>query len=193
MPDATPGDDEGTRHRVLAVMARGRSRQVDGQSIPSSWTIVLGDWARSFPRSFAPIFRSLVELPANSATNLWTKQIGTEVSSWLRETADDPATTRLLPVRSLLLRASLMRDVFELREHKNQNRAVERFEMSLDLLGTLGLHEHWSYEARSAAALDQAHGRPEFFETWLGSLVELQIPEPFLRSIAELARSGKTP
>ena len=193
LPDAGPDDDEGTRQRVLAVMARGRSRKIDGQSVPSSWTIVLGDWAKYFPRSFAPIFRGLVELPANSATNLWAKQIGTELSYWLRETADDTTTARFIPVQTLLLRASLMQDVLDLREHRNQNRAVERFEATLDLLGTLGLHEHWSYETRSSAALDAAMGKPEFFEIWLGSLVELQVPEPFLRSIAELARAERTP
>ncbi|WP_295815550.1 hypothetical protein [uncultured Deinococcus sp.] len=193
LPDAGPDDDEGTRQRVLAVMARGRSRKIDGQSVPSSWTIVLGDWAKYFPRSFAPIFRGLVELPANSATNLWAKQIGTELSYWLRETANDATTIRFIPVKTLLLRASLMQDVLDLREHKNQNRAIERFEATLELLGTLGLHERWSYEARSSAAMDAVVGKPEFFETWLASLVELQVPEPFLRSIAELAKAEQEP
>lgn len=193
LPDAGPDDDEGTRQRVLAVMARGRSRKVEGQSIPSSWTIVLGDWAKYFPRSFAPIFRGLVELPANSATNLWAKQIGTELSYWLRETAGDSAAVRYIPVQTLLQRASLMQEVLDLREHKNQNRAVERFEATLELLGTLGLHERWSYEVRSAAAMDQAQGKPEFFETWLASFVELQVPENFLRSIEELAQREGTP
>lgn len=150
-------------------MARGRSRRVEGQSIPSSWTIVLGNWAKYFPRSFAPIFRGLVELPANSATNIWAKQIGTELSYWLRETAGDGAAVRYIPVQTLLQRASLMQEVLILREHRNQHRAVERFEATLELLGTLGLHERWSYEARGAAAMDQAQGRPEFLETWLAS------------------------
>lgn len=141
--------------------------------MPSSWTIVLGDWAKYFPRSFAPIFRGLVELLANSATNLWAKQIGTELSYWLRETANDTTTTRFIPVQTLLLRASLMQDVLDLRDHRNQNRAIERFEATLELLGTLGLHERWSYEARSSAVMDAVVGKPEFFETWLGSLVEL--------------------
>jgi len=44
---------------------------------------------------------------------------------------------------------------------------------------------------RSAAAMDLTQGKPEFFETWLTSLVELQVPEPFLRSIAELASEEK--
>jgi hypothetical protein len=43
LPDAAPGDDEGSRQRVLAVMARGRSRKVEGQSVPNSWTLVLGN------------------------------------------------------------------------------------------------------------------------------------------------------
>jgi len=192
LPDAGPGDDEGTRQRVLAVMARGRSRKVEGQSIPGSWTLVLGDWAKYFPRSFAPIFRSLVELPANSATNLWAKQIGTELSYWLRETADNQTTVRFIAVGTLLSRASVMQEVLDLREHKNQNRAVERFEATLELLGTLGLHEQWAYEARSAAAMDLAQGKPEFFEAWLTSLVELHVPAPFLQSIAELAQTEKT-
>ncbi len=192
LPDAAPGDDEGSRQRVLAVMARGRSRKVEGHSVPSSWTLVLGNWAHYFPRSFASIFRGLVELPANSATNLWAKQIGTELSYWLRETAGDLSTTRFIPVQTLLLRASLMQDVLDLREHKNQNRAVERFEAALELLGQLGLFNRWSYAARSAAALDLMQGKPEFFETWLTSQVELQVPEPFLRSIAELA-ADETP
>lgn len=191
LPDAAPGDDEGSRQRVLAVMARGRSRKIDGQSVPSSWTLVLGNWANYFPRSFAPIFRGLVELPANSATNLWAKQIGTELSYWLRETAGDLSTTRFIPVRTLLQRASLMQDVLDLKEHRNQNRAVERFEAALELLGQLGLFDLWSYEGRSAAAMDLVQGKPEFFEAWMASQVELQVPEPFLRSIAELAADEK--
>lgn len=189
LPDAGPEDDEGTRQRVLAVMSRGRSRKIDGQAVPSSWTLVLGDWAKYFPRSFAPIFRGLVELSANSATNLWAKQIGTELSYWLRETAGDQTTVRYIAVGTLLLRASLMQEVLDLREHKNQNRAIERFEATLEMLGTLGLHENWAYETRSAAAMDFAQGKPEFFETWLASLVELHVPAAFLQSIAELAQS----
>jgi hypothetical protein len=192
LPDAGPDDDEGSRKRVLAVMARGRSRKIDGQAVPSSWTLVLGEWANYFPRSFAPIFRGLVELPANSATNLWAKQIGTELSYWLRETAGDLTTVRYIPVGTLLTRASLMHEVLELREHKNQNRAIERFEATLEMLGTLGLHENWAYEARSAAAMDFTQGKPDFFETWLSSLVELHVPEPFLQSIAELAHAEQS-
>lgn len=191
MPDAGPGDDEGTRQRVLAVMTRGRSKMVDGQSIPSSWTLVLGDWAKYFPRSFAPIFRGLVELPANSAINRWAKQIGTELSYWLRETVDDQATVRYISVGMLLTRASVMHEVLDLREHRNQNRAVERFEATLELLGTLGLHEQWAYEQRSAAAMDLVQGKAEFFDTWLASLVELHVPAPFLKSIAELANAER--
>ncbi|MGM9319683.1 hypothetical protein [Deinococcus aquaticus] len=191
LPDAAPGDDEGSRQRVLAVMARGRSRKIEGQSVPSFWTLVLGNWAQYFPRSFAPIFRGLVELPANSATNLWTKQIGTELSYWLRETAGDLSTTRSISVQTLLQRASVMQDVLGLRENKNQNRAIERFEAALEQLKHLGLFDHWSYEMRSAAAMDLRQGKPEFFETWLVSQVELRVPEPFLRSIAELAREEK--
>ena len=187
MPDGE-GAQGAPKKRVLAVMERGRTRRIDGQDVPSSWTLVLGDWARYFPRSFAPIFRNLVELPANSATNLWAKQMGTELSYWLRETAGETAATRFINVRTLLTRASVMQEVLELRQHKNQNRAVERFEATLELLGTLGLHQSWCYEARSAAAMDQVQGRPEFFETWLSSLVQLSVPAPFLQSIAELSR-----
>lgn len=191
LPDAAVGDDEGSRQRVLAVMARGRSRKIEGQSVPSSWTLVLGNWAHYFPRIFAPIFRGLVELPANSATNLWAKQMGTELSYWIRETAADLTTTRFISVQTLLLRASLMPDVLDLKAHKNQNRAVERFEEALELLGQLGLFDCWSYEDGSAAALDLLQGKPEFFDTWLASEIELQVPEPFLRSIAELAADEK--
>ncbi|CAM3460710.1 Type I-U CRISPR-associated protein Csx17 [Deinococcus saxicola] len=183
-----PGEGEGgPRKRVLAVMERGRARKIDGEDVPSSWTIVLGDWARYFPRSYAPIFRGLVELSANSATHLWAKQIGTELSYWIRETAGNPEPLRRITVQTLLTRASLLPDVLEMRVQRNQMRAVERFEATLELLGGLGLHEQWGYEAASAAALDRTQGSPAFFETWLSSLVELRVPEAFLASIAELA------
>lgn len=188
LPDAGPQDHEGSRKRVLAVMARGRTRIIDGQVVPNSWTIVLGEWAKYFPRSFAPIFRGLVELPANAATNLWAKQLGTELSYWLCETAGNLVTVRGLPVRTLLTRASLMQDVLDLRDHKNQNRALERFEAALELLGELGLHERWSYETQSATAMDLAAGTDTFFDTWLESVVEFQVAEPFLQSISEAAR-----
>lgn len=182
-----PGEKNGRQKRVLAVMERGELRRVDGQDIPSSWTLALGEWAKFFPRSFAPIFRGLVELPANSATNVWTKQLGTELTYWFRETAGDPSLTRLIEVRLLLQRASLEQEVQELREQKNLNRAIERFESALNLLKQIGLHDQWEYEAHSSALMDDMQGRPGFAEVWLGAVVQLTIPPHFLRSIAELS------
>lgn len=186
-----PNDPDGPQKRVLSVMEIGRARKIDGVSIPSSWTLVLGDWAKYFPRSYAPIFRSLVELPANSATNVWAKQIGTELTYWLRESGSDLNPVRYIEVRALLSRASIMQDVLDLREQRNLNRAIERFESTLELLGNLGLHERWGYESKSAAKLDLTQGKPEFFDVWLSSLVELQVPETFLRSIAELVETNR--
>lgn len=182
-----PGEQKGRQRRVLAVMERGELRRVDGKDIPSSWTLVLGEWAKFFPRSFAPIFRGLVELPANSATNVWTKQIGTELTYWFRETASDPSLIRLIEVQVLLQRASLEQEVRELREQKNLNRAIERFESALNLLKQIGLHDQWEYEPRSSALMDQMQGRPGFAEVWLGAVVQLTIPAHFLQSIAELS------
>lgn len=192
MPDAK-FPDRLTRKRVLAVMERGYTRQVDGQIIPNSWTVVLGEWAKYFPKSYAPIFRSLVELPANSATNLWAKQIGTELTYLVRETADDPRSVRRVAVEALLVRAGLLRDVQDLRANKNFNRALERFEATLDLLRDLGVHEGWTYAPESAALLDRAQGKPEFFELWIGSVVEIVVPPPLLQATQELVeRAGKT-
>lgn len=182
-----PGEQKGRQKRVLAVMERGELRQVEGKEIPSSWTLVLGEWVKFFPRSFAPIFRGLVELPANSATNVWTKQIGTELTYWFRETAGDPTLTRLIEVRMLLQRASLEQEVNELREQKNLNRAIERFENALNLLKQIGLHDQWEYEPGSSALMDDMHGRPGFAEIWLGAVVQLTVPAHFLESIAELS------
>lgn len=184
-----PGEKSGPQKRVLAVMERGSTRRIDGQDIPSSWTLVLGEWASYFPRSYAPIFRGLVELPANSATNIWTKQLGTELTYWYRETARESSRTRYIQVKALLQRASLEREVMELHEQKNLNRAIERFEAALDQLGAIGLHERWAYEGHSAAHLDQMQGRPGFSEVWLQSYIELVIPEEFQRSIAALDKS----
>ena len=64
-----------------------------------------------------------------------------------------------------MTRASLLPDVLDMRVQRNQMRAVERFEATLELLGGLGLHEHWNSEAASAAVLDRTQGSPAFFET----------------------------
>lgn len=191
LPDAGPHED-GTRKRVLAVMERGKARKIEGQAVPSSWTIVLGDWARYFPRSYAPLFRGLVELPANSATNLWAKQIGTELTYLIRETAEISGLARQIHVQTLLIRASLMQDTLDLREHRNQNRAIERFETALDLLIRLGIYESWAYEGDGAANLDRVQGRPEFFETWLTTRIEFRVPERFLRDVAKLLEKTDT-
>lgn len=185
MPDAKD-PEEATRERVLAVMKRGRGRRVEGQVIPSSWTVVLGEWARYFPKRYAPIFRSLVELPANSATNLWAKQVGTEVTYWLRETAEDTSAVRSITVQTLLARASLLPDVLDMRQNKNLNRAIERFEATLDLLRSLGVHDGWTYDPLSTQALDRQQGRPAFFETWLASQVILQVPDVLLSALGEM-------
>ncbi|WP_139806317.1 hypothetical protein [Deinococcus hopiensis] len=185
MPDARGKDEKGTRKRVLAVMERGRSKIIDGQEVPSSWTIVLGDWARYFPRTYAPIFRGLVELPANSSTNVWTKQIGTELTYLIRETSDAPGNVRLVHVATLLTRASVMPEVLEMREHRNHHRAIERLEAALDLLTTLGVHAGWRYEPGSAAALDAASTH-KFFGVWLECFVEITVAEELLRSVAAL-------
>ncbi|GGR71379.1 hypothetical protein GCM10008959_36270 [Deinococcus seoulensis] len=185
MPDAKD-PEEATRERVLAVMKRGRGRRVDGQVIPSSWTVVLGEWARYFPKRYAPIFRSLVELPANSATNLWAKQVGTEVTYWLRETAEDTSAVRSITVQTLLTRASLLPDVMDMRQNKNLNRAIERFEATLDLLRSLGVHDGWTYDPVSTQALDRQQGRPAFFETWLASQVVLKVPDVLLSALVEM-------
>lgn len=187
LPDATPEYEEGSRVRVLAVMARGRARMIDGVSVPDSWTIALGRWAAYFPRTFAPIFRSLVELPANTRTNVWAKQIGTELSYWFREMSDNESSMRWISVGVLLRRSSVVDVVEDFRERGNLDRVVERFESSMDLLTKLGLLERWNYEAQSASKLDFARNKAEFYETWLASVVELQVPEQVLASIAALA------
>ncbi|PYE49466.1 hypothetical protein DES52_12212 [Deinococcus yavapaiensis KR-236] len=192
MPD-TRFPDRVTRKRVLAVMERGYTRQIDGQFIPNSWTVVLGEWAKYFPKSYAPIFRSLVELPANSATNLWAKQVGTELTYLVRETADLEGDVRFVSVHALLERASLLNDVNDMRANKNFNRALERLEGTLDLLHDLGVHDGWRYVPDSAALLDRLQGKPEFYDAWLQSVIEIRVPAPLLAATQALVeRTSRT-
>lgn len=140
-----------------------------------------------FTREFAPIFRSLVELPANVATNVYAKQLGTELAYLYREQAlDEPA--RVISVAELLGRASLTREALAMRKRRRVSEFVARFEETMDALKSYGVHEGWCYAPDSEAELRAAEGQRTYFDTWLAATLLVTPPREVLASFGALAR-----
>ncbi|WP_027483480.1 hypothetical protein [Deinococcus pimensis] len=175
--------------RVVAVMEKGEDRIAEGQAIPSYWRVALGEWAQVFTREFAPIFRSLVELPANVAANVYAKQLGTELAYLYRESAGEGAERRL-SMGELLGRAGLLREAAAWRKRRRVTEFVARVEETLDALREHGVHAGWSYDAASEVELRAAGGKRTYFDTFLASVVVVVVPENVLASFRSLASSA---
>lgn len=178
------------QERVLAIMGKDLERTLFGQQYPMRWRIALGEWVRYFPKSYAHIFRSLVELPAKDGVNCWAKQIGTELAYLYRQdrtflTESNPQRRNLKPIRisTLLERACLLEEVQKMRLRNHHKRAIERFEQVMDLLQEHGVHHGWECDPHQVPNLEQAAGKPGYFEIWLNTIIFIHAPLELLEHL----------
>ena len=166
--------------RVIAVMAREVERDLYGQTYHMVWEIALGDWARLFPRSYAPMVRALVELPAKGAKAKWAKRIGTELMLHYREDAKNGRGMKRMKWSTLLDRAQLTKEVEELRASRNTARVKTYAVAALDLLQEIGVLERWQEAESHLARTNDGNGKPGNFDRWLESVVEIHAPADVL-------------
>ncbi|WP_027483668.1 hypothetical protein [Deinococcus pimensis] len=164
-------------------------RVVGGRRLTNVFTFVLGDWAREYQRNYAPIFRSIIELPANTVVNVWVKQFAMELAFLF---VGGRQTQRLtLRVEDLLRRASVLDEVEKLRERRRPQEAVRRFEEVLDTLGKLGVHDGWAYTPESESAIGQADGKRWLLDVWLAADVTIKPPVALLSTFSRMLESGQ--
>lgn len=181
------------RDRVLAIMSKDLERPLLGVPVPLRWRIALGPWVHAFPRSYAHIFRSLVELPARDGVATWCKQIGTELAYLYRQdrAPDDHDAARRrqvkpIRVRTLLERASLLDEVARMRARNHHKRAMDRFEEVLDKLQGFGVLEAWGYAPASEAHLAKVERRPGSFDAWLDATLHVRAPIHLIDTLPRL-------
>lgn len=175
-----------TETKVIHVIRRGAARTVDGRRIPRYWQVALGSWAKVWPRSFAPLFRSLVELPANNATAVWAKQVGAELAFLWGLRARDASAQRVT-VRELLGNAMLLVEVDKLRARGELGVAVERFARTLDQLFEKGVHAGWAYDHADFERMTAAERTRRFFEVWMNAAVLVTPPEAVVQALTQRA------
>lgn len=174
--------------RVIAVMKKDGPRVVGGQQVHDTWEVVLGGWSKAFGRSYAPIFRSLVELPISSATHKWAKQIGTELAYMYRAAKGRNAKGIRVPVEDLLRNATILDEVVAFQHRRRLSEALERFEATLDLLGSLGVHGGWAYTVDSAEAMESAP-KATRVDTWMTARVVITPPAQLLHDFDRLLQT----
>lgn len=188
---------ETTEQRLLAIMERREQRDLFGQSRHLVWEVALGKWAHLFPSSYAPVFKSLVDLPARGR-DLWAKQLGKELSFWYREDrmADegDPNRRRQVKrirVQSLLERACLLHEVQQMRDQGNRKRPREYFEAAMDKLHELHVVEGWEYDAEQITALEKMANKPGAIDAWLQVNVAVTAPLQLIEALPPLPQKSK--
>ena len=162
-------------------------RVVGGRRLTNVFTFVLGDWAREYQRNYAPIFRNIIELPANTAVNVWVKQFTMELAFMFVGGRELGALR--LRVEDLLRRASVLDEVEKLRSRRRVSEALRRFEEVLDAMRALGVHDGWAYTPESAGRLAQAEGRKWLFDVWLAAEVDIQPPAQLLGTFGRMLQS----
>lgn len=165
--------------KVISVMAREGERNLFGQDCHMVWELALGDWARFFDRSYAPMFKALVELPSRSGVHKWAKRIGTELVVAYRQDVRGEKVKRL-KWSTLLDRAGLMKDVEELRAARHYPRITKYAEGALDALREVGVLKQWNMAAQHEERLNEGLGKPGNFSAWLESIVEIHAPDEVL-------------
>ena len=167
------------RYKVLEVPVVDEVRDMFGNSYPMRWKIRAGEWIRGMPREFAPLHRSLVELPTQRAVDRWAKAIGIELTWQYRQDGRD---TKTLKVRTLLEQSSFLADA--LTETRNRGRHRDNLEGALDVLQREGVCKAWQYhEDDETKAAGMGRG---WFDDWLEARVIVTPPDEIRDSIKRI-------
>lgn len=164
-------------HKVINVLAHGEIRDMFGNSYPMRWKILPGEWIKDYSRQFAPLYRSIIQLPAKAGTPSWAKAIGTELSYQYRQDRNKKPTKTLI-VKTLLERAVLLE---EAKDMQNKMRVREYFEKALDLLKEISVCGNWEYVSADINAVDSDNRL--WFSKWLECRVNITAPEAILAAL----------
>lgn len=175
-------------HKVLHISARDELRNLFGQRYELRYELKPGDWIKHFPRTYAPLFRALVELPAKAGANTWAKAIGTELAYQYRQNARNSVRVEKLKVRTLLERAVLLE---EATANRNKSRMRANFEEALDILKAEEICANWEYEPGDADALEARAGVRGWFDIWLECRVHFTAPERITEELQAASVNGK--
>ena len=167
-------------YKVLTKAATEELRDLFGNSYPMRWFIKPGEWIKSYPRHYAPLYRAIVELPAKPGRPTWAKAIGTELSYQYRQDRDRKQDKKL-KVLTLLERACLLD---EAREAKNKKRIRDYFEGALDLLTDIDVCEKWEYEGSDIDRVDRV--KRGWFNVWLEAHVVVTAPAHIVEALPKL-------
>lgn len=163
--------------KLISVMARDLKRGASAQSYHAIWEVALGGWSRLISRSYAPMFKALVELPARAGVGRWSKRIGTELVFLYRQDAKSRSRVKRIKCLSLLSRAGLMSEIEEMRLRNHGPRARRYTEEALDKLVGIGVIKHWQMAPESEARIEAGSGTPGNFDTWLHAILEIAVPD----------------
>lgn len=155
----------------------------DDQWISLRWKITAGDWIKAYPRGqFAPLFRSLVELPAKYTPDLWAKSFGTELIWQFRQ---DKGAEKVQRVEVMLQQAGIWEEACD---NTNKKRVRDYFEGAMDKLQALNICTSWEYNSED---IDRVETKKKgWFDIWLQARV-IVVPNQEVKKAMEQIRKAE--
>lgn len=191
LPNPKTGKRKSTRveairhYKVLFKAATDELRESDGSATyPMRWQLKPGEWIKSYSKSYAPLYRAIVELPGKSGTPTWAKAIGTELSYQYRQDRDR-SPLKTLTVRKLLERACLLE---EAARSRNKGRMRQYFEEALDLLQSKRVCEGWQYRPEDINRVEAKYN--DWFKGWLECRVDITAPQEIISKLPKLSNAS---
>lgn len=175
-------------HKVLEISTQDEVRNLFGDSWPLRYELKPGAWIKNFPRTYAPLFRALVELPAKAGASTWAKAIGTELAYQYRQNAKNSNGVEKLKVRTMLERAVLLQ---EASASRNKGRMRTYFEEALDTLTAENVCAGWTYEPEDSDRLEAVAGVRGWFDVWLECRVLITTPDSITSELQATSDTAK--
>jgi len=175
-------------YKVLHISAKDEIRNLFGDRYELRYSLKPGEWIALYPRTYAPLLKAIVELPAKAGINTWAKALGTELLYQYRQNAKNGPTTEKLKVCTLLAKAGHLQ---EATSSRNKSRVRDYFEGALDLLKAEDVCAGWEYEPGDADNLEAKAGTRGWFDTWLECRVLITTPERITTDLQATSDAAK--
>jgi hypothetical protein len=157
---------------------------VDDEHPSLRWKVTAGEWTKNYPRTeFAPLYRSLIELPGRNTTDLWAKALGTEL---IWQYWQDEGNVQIQSVQKMLKQAGVLEKALA---DKYKQRVRDNFEKAMELLEEHGVCDIWNYNAEDDSKV--IPGARSWFEVWLEARVEVIPPPVIERAMKEVAQAER--
>lgn len=163
-------------YKVLTISARDEVRNMFGERYGLRYKLRLDEWIRHYPRQFAPLFKTLVELPAKAGVSTWAKAIGTEIVFQYKQNSARSTGVERLKVKTLLERSLLLE---EAATSRYKGRMRDYFEGALSLLSESEppVCGGWEYDPEDSDRLEAVAGTRGWFDVWLECRVCVTVPQ----------------